>query len=286
MIEAVRFGARTPQTIQQWHDLQLATARRLGYRAQAQRDRFLEGILRRVTTEAVEFEVDGDLLTVKTTKLDGVVYHHAVQVLQPTVARLATFQGGSLAASQIELRTDHLAITTPAGASFPWPLEQLQRIDFSQGKVVFLSELNWDARRSTWEPYFGRADQVGPLAQFYQPRRDVGFNGEPLQLAGQAFRRGLALHSRSDILYRLPDKFRRFVALVGIDDAVGDAGHVEFRILGDGRTLFEGTLAGSDDPLPLQIDIDGVRELQFVVDFGDDLDVGDCLSLGDARVIK
>lgn len=287
-VDLVRFGARSPERVEQWNNL--LAARPAGDLVIVRKSNaldFLAGIIRRVTAETVEFEVDGDLLPVKKAKLDGIVYHHAAADQLPTsIARIATRDGGSLSASHVAINENALDITTPAGASMSWPLDELERIDFSQGKVFYLSDLEWDARRSTWEPYFGRAEQVGPLTEFYRPRRNANFSGEPLRLDGQTFRRGLALRSRTELFFRLPEDFRRFVAVAGIDDSVGDAGHVQLRILGDGRTLFDAALSGSDPPVPLQLDIAGVRELQIVVDFGDDLDVADHVSLGEAKVIK
>ncbi len=57
-------------------------------------------------------------------------------------------------------------------------------------------------------------------------------------------------------------------------------------ILGDDRALFEGTVTGKDAPRALDLDISGVNRLKIVVDFGDDMDVGDCLDLCEARILK
>ena len=39
-------------------------------------------------------------------------------------------------------------------------------------------------------------------------------------------------------------------------------------------------------PLPIELDITGVKRLRFIVDYGQNLDTGDWLNLGNVRVVK
>jgi hypothetical protein len=57
-------------------------------------------------------------------------------------------------------------------------------------------------------------------------------------------------------------------------------------IQGDGKTLWEGEVRGSEPARNLEIEIAGIKRMEIVVDYGDDLDIGDRLDLGDARVTK
>ena len=94
------------------------------------------------------------------------------------------------------------------------------------------------------------------------------------------------MRSRTELIYRLTDKFRAFHALVGIDDRVRDRGNVDLRILGDNKELFSKRITGRDDPLPIALDIQGVRRLTIVVDFGEESDIADHLNLCNARITK
>jgi hypothetical protein len=87
-------------------------------------------------------------------------------------------------------------------------------------------------------------------------------------------------------VYRLPGRFRRFKAAVGVDDRVRPRGNVRLVIHGDGRLLLETTISGMDPALQLDLDIAGVRRLAILADYGDDLDLADHLDLCDARVVK
>jgi hypothetical protein len=86
--------------------------------------------------------------------------------------------------------------------------------------------------------------------------------------------------------FKIPTKFRRFQGIVGIDDSVGDEGNVIFKVLGDGKELFSQTVSGREKAIPLDVDISNVRKLTIVVDYGEDLDVGDYLDICEARIVK
>lgn len=105
-------------------------------------------------------------------------------------------------------------------------------------------------------------------------------------LDGVEHRHGLALHSRTELTYRLGEPFRRLQALAGIDDRLRPRGSVHLEILGDGRVLFAGDVLGTEPARPIEADLAGVVELKILVDFGADLDIGDHLILAEAKLLK
>ena len=105
-------------------------------------------------------------------------------------------------------------------------------------------------------------------------------------ISGTDVLRGLALRSRTRLVFRLPGKFNRLRAVAGIDDADQEHGHVRLSIEGDGRVLFDGAIAGGQPPQELDIDLSGVKRLTILVDYGEQGDVGDFLDLCDARILK
>jgi hypothetical protein len=64
------------------------------------------------------------------------------------------------------------------------------------------------------------------------------------------------------------------------------SGNVTLSVFGDDDLLAEHEIDGSDAPLPLDLDVTGVRRLRIVVDYGDNLDTGDWLNLCNARIVK
>jgi alpha-glucosidase len=157
-------------------------------------------------------------------------------------------------------------------------------LDFSSVNTQFLSAL--EPMAFQYAAYFSPRTDLPILAESNKPRRDIGFDGLALKLDGKAYTKGLSLHSHSEVGYRLPGKFRRFKALVGIDDAVRPSGDLQLEIRGDQKLLFEGRIRGSEAARPLDLDITGVKRIDILVDFGADLDIADVLDLCEARVIK
>ncbi len=106
-------------------------------------------------------------------------------------------------------------------------------------------------------------------------------------LSGERFEKGLGVHSRTELDYELARGYETFVATLGIDDAVRPRGSVVFRILGDGKVLYEtAMLTGTSGPHLCRVDLTGVTLLTLVVDYGDSLDLADHADWGGARLLK
>jgi len=243
-----------------------------------------KGVIHDVTEDSVRFDLDGEVLPVKRAKVYGFAYRHGVEAeLPPAVCRITDASGSQWSALSLTL-SETLKWTTPAGFSVSQPLAGIAQIDFSGGKLVYLSDVKPDS--IDWTPYFGGGKALESMKQFYMPRFNRGFDSKPLKLGGVEFRKGLAMHGRTEIVYRLPNKFSRFRATAGIDDAVRPAGKVRLEVRGDGRVLLDAVISGSDAPLLIDLDIKDVRRLTILVDFGGGLNVGDRLLLCNARISK
>ena len=242
------------------------------------------GVVRDVTAAEVLFEVDGDRLPVKRSNVVGLLYYHPPGEKLPDSICTITDAAGSCYAVHA-LRLDQaIQATTPAGLAVSLGLDEVCKFEFANRRIVYLSDLKPD--NVEWVPFFAPDKDLPLLAQFYRPRQDCGFDDDPLRLGGRVYRKGLALHSRTLLTYRLPDRFRTFKASVGIADAVRPRGKVHVVIQGDGRILWEQDASGRQDPAEVSLAIGGVRRLSILVDFGGSPSAGDQLFLCKARVIK
>jgi len=241
------------------------------------------GLLGDVDRTTVQFNLDGDVLPVKRGKVLGVIYYHRDNVFLPqSVCSVSDTGGSRWVVSSLALSGDMMKLTTPAGLTVSRPLRQISQIDFSSGKVTYLSDLKPES--VNWSPYFGNTDKLPALRKFFAPREDSSLASGKLRLGGKVYDKGLALHSRCELVYRLPARFSRFKATAGIDDSVRPHGNVRLVISGDDRTLLETTIDGTDPPKPIDLDVSGVRRLTILVDFGQRLDVADHLDLCEARI--
>jgi hypothetical protein len=243
-----------------------------------------KGILHDVTDKQVQFDLDGEVLNVKRTKIFGFVYYHANENEHPEGLYTITDASGSRWSALSVSLAEKLEWKTATGLTVRRPVEQVVQIDLSRGKIVYLSDLK--AESATYTPYFGMEKELPARLQFFRPRQDRTLESKPLRLGGKTFPKGLAMHSRTEMTYVLPGKFSKLEAVAGIDDEFRPRGNVRLVLRGDNKVLLETTLTGADAPKPVAVDLTGVRRLTVLVDFGDELDVSDHLDLANARIIK
>lgn len=243
---------------------------------------FVEGAIGQVDAAAVSFTTDGDTLDVPVRKLVGLAFYRPRREPLPSlVARVQLGDGSRLMAAQLEVSEAALQVRTAAGLALAVDWRQVVRIEMAGGQAVFLSDL--EPLEQKWTGWFV-GDQQPLAAEFYRPRRDETFAGQPLTLDGREFTKGLALHSRTRLVYPLDGKFRRFKALAGIDPQAGGGGHVRLTVTADDRQLVAQDVAAGEPAQTLDLDVAGARRLTVLVDFGERLDAGDHLILGQARV--
>jgi hypothetical protein len=243
-----------------------------------------KGVLHDVTADTIRFDLDGEVLAVKRSKVYGLVYRRTpTGELPPALCRITDATDSQWPARSFALAAK-FEWTTPAGVTVSQALENIARIDFSSGKLLYLGDLKPDS--AAWTPFFGGHEPLPAVKQYYAPRFNRGFNSHPLSLAHVEYAKGLAMYSRTEIVYRLPERFSRFQAVAGIADAVRPGGKARLVVRGDEKVLFEGGFSGSDDPRSLDLDVTGVRRLTILVDFEEGLNVGSQLLLCNARVVK
>ena len=286
-LQSVRFQPAAGPIAEQWaqmvdgsHDGDVVVIRRDDHLD------FLRGIIRSVTEESVAFEMDGDVLPVRRGRLFGaVLLQPAGRELPSALCQVADNTGSQWSVRSLALAADgELEWTTPAGVFVTRPLASVAAIDFSVGRVVYLADLQ--PHSVDWQPFFPMDKELPSRREFFRPRSNRGLESDVLELDGVQYERGLAMHSRTEVVYRLPDEMTRLRATAGIDDRVRPLGNVLLVIRGNDKTLFEGTLTGTDPPVELDLDITGVRRLSILCDFGEGMDIADHLNLCNLRVIR
>jgi hypothetical protein len=258
---------------------------------------YVEGVLGDVTSEKVAFELDGDDMKVDRNKVAGFIYFRrdAVKEVEPRLV-IRGRSGVNVNAVEARLLNNVIRLTTAAGTKFDWPLEDIDVADFSAGKLLYLSDLKPAVSNTT--PLISLPGGASLLRRFTEPRLDHSAYGGPLTLSSgdelssspsaglQTFTKGLAIRSRTELVYRLPVGFRRLTAMAGIDPATRASGDVRLEILGDNQPLLSTEIGGTDPPRTIDVDIAGVKQLRIVVDYGKNLDTGDWLNLCDLRLVK
>lgn len=277
-VSAVRFGKAGQGVTESWLEL-------LG--RPIKRDRlvilkgktldYLDGVVGAITDKHVNFLLDGDEIPVPLSRVYGVIFFRKPGggTRGTAACQVALRNGDRFGLSSIMVEGATCRGTLSGGPGVSVPLEQIDRLDFAGSRIVYLSAIT--PRDVEHVPYFDVT---------WKYRRDRNLDGGPLAVGGQQFARGLAMHSKTRLVYTLAARHRRFQAWMGIDALVGRRGNVHVVISADGKTLLETDVKGTDKPQLVDLDITGRRELQILVDFGGDLDIADHLDLAEARLIR
>ncbi len=290
-LDAVRFYAPAPGTNQQWEAL-LGRPRAgdvVIVRKSAESLDLLEGVIHSVNDDIVEFEFDGQKIPVKRTKLEGIAFVRPRESPPKAAGKLTDRFGGQWQLAKFTVTSKEARLQTAGGVEWRWSPQNLRRLDLLSSNVVYLSDL--EPRQVEWTSFFpgGRLDES--FRSLFAVRKDSTLSGAPLELVGsdghrRVFAKGLAIHSRTELTYRLPESYQRFRAVAGIDVSHRAVGTVQLTIRGDDRQLWSGEITGSSDPAVIDVSLEGVRRLTILVDYGDNADDGDHLILCDPKLIK
>ena len=129
------------------------------------------------------------------------------------------------------------------------------------GQVTYLSDINAIAGSNGWGPVERDMSVGGP---------GLG-DGTPITLNGVRYAKGLGMNSYAFLTYNLNGAYSTFSSDVGIDDAMGNSGSVDFRVWADGALLYDsGVMFNWSATQAINVNVAGRQQLTIeVTDAGD-----------------
>ena len=120
--------------------------------------------------------------------------------------------------------------------------------------------------------------------------RDRGARpGEPLAIGSERFAKGLLMFAKSEATYPAAG-FARFTAKIGVDPITKSRplpGSAKLVVLVDGAVRWTSPmLRAGAEPLAVNVDVRGAKEVKLVVEFGDSFDSGARVALANAMFLK
>jgi NPCBM/NEW2 domain-containing protein len=235
------------------------------------------------TGTSIEFtSASGKKRTVAQTFIAGLIFEREVDAnAAPVICKVTDSARDLIQASAVVSSKTGLTVTTPCGAKFELTMPLVVRLDYSGGKLTWLSDLEPTQVVETFVDNHP-----------YHYRRDHNLEDGPIRLDNVIYPRGLSLHATTELEYDLNGDYREFKAVVGIDDLIGGlAGPTVLRIEGDGKLLKELTFDRRNKVRHQEVglNIKDVRRLRLRVAPGSEgskLDFGLHLDLGNAKVSK
>lgn len=114
--------------------------------------------------------------------------------------------------------------------------------------------------------WLSETNGYGPAERDRSNGESGASDGKTLTLAGTTYEKGIGTHADSDIALHLGGRCTAFTADVGIDDEINGYGEVAFSVEGDGKVLWTSPkLTGASATLPVDVKLDGVRQVRLKV---------------------
>jgi hypothetical protein len=264
---------------------QLADGKRTRDTVRLRNGDVLEGILTALDDKALRLEAGKKQEQVPRDKVAAVALStELASDLRPKGAygRVVLANGTRLSLAGATCDGKTVTATTAFDAVIPIPLTEVRALEVFGGRAVYLSDLK--PKSYDFTPYFDRK---------WVWVRDGSVGGRDMVLSGSTYTKGVGLHSASRLTYDLGGAYRRFEAVVGIDDRTGREngreGSVRIGVLVDGKAQDVGgdrELTPRGGPRAVAVNVAGARELTLVVEFGRHQDVLDHVDWADARLVK
>jgi NPCBM/NEW2 domain len=246
----------------------------------------VEGTLSALKGGGVEVELDKKTTSVKWAQVAVVALStDLADKARPKgatarVALLATDNspGGRLTLVSATCDGETLSGKTAFGAALSVPVERVAALDIVGGKAVYLSGLK--PKGYEYRPY---------LDEKWSWSAASTVTGRDLRLGGSTYDEGVGMHASSTLSYDLGGAYRRFEAVVGLDDLEGRAGRVRVRVLVDGKAADLGktnVLSREGGPITLRVPVEGAKSLALEVEALEDGPVQGVVNWADARVVK
>ncbi|MGY8770845.1 MAG: NPCBM/NEW2 domain-containing protein [Pirellulales bacterium] len=251
---------------------------------------YQEVIIEKITDEGVAIALEDLKTMVNLEKLEGLLfYQREERKFAKPLCKVITNDGAAWLATKLTLSDQGVfSLVSSSGIQLQLPAQSIQSLDFTDGNIVFLSDLPRD--NESWSPFIPSVINKSRLALLYSPRFNEDFQGQPitLQMDGKIvpFSKGIAMHASTELIYQLPEDVKTFKAIAGIAPAVASAGNLHLKIIGDRKVLAEHDINGQSPPLIINADVTGVRRLKIIVEPGESGDFSDQLHFCQARLLK
>ncbi|MFQ5489766.1 MAG: NPCBM/NEW2 domain-containing protein [Phycisphaerae bacterium] len=214
--------------------------------------------------------------TFQLNTLYGIVFAKGTSPVATDNCLVDLAQGDHIPGRLVASDTQNLHLQFGQGQTLTIPIDRVRHITQRSRRVAYLSDLTPT-----------RQDVRGIIHDPWPVRFDRSVSNQLLTLGGRTFDKGIGVHARTKLIYTLGGAYERFCATIGIDDAVRPRGHVLFRLVGDGRTIFDsGRVDGSQPPREVSVNVAGIDRLTLRVDYGQQADLADHADWADARLIK
>jgi hypothetical protein len=234
------------------------------------------GAVKGISDDSLQFEFQGRVRGIKMARVGAVLRKPIADSGEKKAQGVLELNNGMRLTGQFQ-KLDHAA----GEFQLPWKqalnLERLAlaTMEVENGRSLPLTSL--EPADVKYTPYL---DRVLPM------RTNESLTGNKLAIGDKTFERGLCAHSGTTITYTLGGEYEKLRVQVGLQNDDGAHGQAVVRIKADDAVLAEKPVAGKAAAEAVDVSVAGKKTLVIEIDYGDGLDVGDHVVLGDPVLVR
>jgi hypothetical protein len=240
--------------------------------------RSVSGKISSLDEETLSFVFRGQERSITRDRVVGLVFKHASRPdpASPGTYQVVEVQGGQKLPARIKSISDNVSFDLIGGGTLTPPRDVVRTMRVENGRRIDLTRVSPSAEEAI--PYFGLK---------LSHKLNTNFSGKPIVLYNeQKYERGLAVHSKSRLHYKLNPNCESFQATFGLMMPGGKLGDVTARVLGDGKVIWEqDNITAATGAVDVDVPLKGVERLILEVDFGGGQNVGDRAAWCNPRLI-
>ena len=224
----------------------------------------------------IQFQIDsGNIIPILLEKVSGIIFDRRAAPGKAPMCIVYDTMGNKVAAAGVSVDGDNFIVTVASGAKLTFAEKSLAKLDYNQGKLLFLSDDATDRRGAG----------IGhPGLEFgMKYKKDTNLDGDPIQLGKADFTKGLTLHAHTELEYHLDGNYKDFKALLGVDARAKTESKAIVIIECDGTKMFKESV----DPqkqISINVNVRNVQKLRIIVTSEDLLQLHDQATLAEARI--
>ena len=242
----------------------------------------IQGFVEGVSSTHVQFEWDDKTQKLPRAKTYGLILATIEPLKSKPRCRINLADGSLLPGDLVSLApradsTEELFLTLAVGKeqtlTIPWSV--VKNVAIQSERVTYLADL---------KPAKVVEESIAAFPRGWKRNRSVA--GDRLTVGEKQFASGIGMQPYSALTYNIDQRFAYFTSQIGLSAATRGRGDCEFVILGDDKELFRQRVTGQDPAFEVRVKVEGIRELQLVVEPGKNLDFFDHANWCDTCLIR
>ncbi len=280
VVSTCLFGRLSPELLPQWKSFvesQVASDMLVLTRSEDSLDK-IEGLIGKVTSEFVSFDVDGQNVEAPREKLAGIKYFSASSALGPLAGVVRDVHRNEWIISSITSEGDSCTLKLNCGESVTLPLADLTEVDLSYGNSRYLAEMEPQERTSL--PRFELGIELPDAAKLFGARRTEPTSGPGLKGPSVEF------IGAGTATYRVPPGFSKLVGSVELKP--GGQAYMACRaaVMLENKVLWEHNFEAARQPQEISLAVESDKRLRLIVESKADYPLGDIVIWNQLRLLK